>query len=184
MDARDRIIAGAIEMFAERGVAGTSIADVIERSGGPRGSMYHYFPAGKSQLAEESTLAAGRLMTAVINRLCAERGPSEALAKIVDYFRKRLVNSDFEYGCPVAAGALAGAESPGAATAAGEAFVMWQRALSAALWQAGYAVDQAEDAASAAVSAIEGALLVCQAQKSTDALDRVERFLTTQLTGG
>lgn len=181
MDTRDRIIAGAIEAFSERGVAGTSIADVIDRSGGPRGSLYHYFPGGKSQLAEESTLVAGRLMTAIINRLCAQDGPAYALTKTVDHFRKQLVRSDYEAGCPVGAGALAGFESAGAATAAGEAFAMWQRALSTALWQNGFEAERAEDLAVTAVAAIEGALLLCQAQKSTDPLDRVERVLTAQV---
>ena len=181
MDARERIIAGAVEVFSERGIAGTSIADIIERSGGPRGSLYHYFPEGKAQLAQESTLAAGRVMGAVITRVSAEMGPRAALDKIVEYFRRRLLNSDYDAGCPVAAGALAGNESPAATLAAGEAFAMWRTTLANSLWQTGLSADESEDLAVMAIASIEGALIMCQAQKSTDPLDRVRRVLTSQI---
>src|SRR3712207_8589123 len=44
---------------SERGVQGTSFADVLEHSGAPRGSIYHHFGGGKTQLAEEATRWAG-----------------------------------------------------------------------------------------------------------------------------
>ena len=38
---------------------GTSFAEVLERSGAPRGSVYHHFPEGKDQLIGEALDAAG-----------------------------------------------------------------------------------------------------------------------------
>ena len=54
-DARDRMIQSAALLFRERGIEGTAFADVLQRSGAPRGSVYHHFPGGKQQLAEEAT---------------------------------------------------------------------------------------------------------------------------------
>jgi AcrR family transcriptional regulator len=179
--ARDRMITGAIELFRERGVGATSMSDVIERSGAPRGSLYHYFPRGKAQLAEEATATAGRLMVTSINTLSATKGPAQALSKIIGYFRKQLVQTDFAAGCPVAAGALADVDAPGARAVAGETFSAWEQALSTAMWQAGVSTATAETFATMAVASVEGALLVARAQRSTRALDRVERFLTAQL---
>jgi AcrR family transcriptional regulator len=41
-------------MLREVGMAGTGIKDVVARSGAPIGSLYHYFPGGKTQLVSES----------------------------------------------------------------------------------------------------------------------------------
>ena len=49
-DVRQRMVLSALYLFAERGVQGTSIADVLERSGAPRGSVYHHFPGGKDEI--------------------------------------------------------------------------------------------------------------------------------------
>ncbi len=40
----------ALWLIAERGVHGMSIADVLERSGAPRGSVYYHFPGGKDEM--------------------------------------------------------------------------------------------------------------------------------------
>jgi AcrR family transcriptional regulator len=53
-DSRDDMIRAAIELLCERGYAGTSFGDVLERSGAPRGSIYHHFPGGKQQLVTEA----------------------------------------------------------------------------------------------------------------------------------
>src|SRR5919204_6864300 len=63
-DARERMIESAALLFRRQGIEGTSFADVLEHSGAPRGSIYHHFPAGKSQLAEEATRYAGEYIAA------------------------------------------------------------------------------------------------------------------------
>src|SRR5215216_795174 len=40
---RERIVAAAAELIAERGVAQTSLDDVIERAGASKSQLYHYF---------------------------------------------------------------------------------------------------------------------------------------------
>ena len=52
--ARTRLLAAAEDMLREVGMAGTGIKDVVARSGAPIGSLYHYFPGGKTQLVSES----------------------------------------------------------------------------------------------------------------------------------
>lgn len=41
--ARDRIVAAASELIGERGVAETSIDDVLTLAGASKGQLYHYF---------------------------------------------------------------------------------------------------------------------------------------------
>jgi len=52
--ARLRLLDATEEMLREVGMAGTGIKDVVARSGTPIGSLYHYFPDGKTQLVGES----------------------------------------------------------------------------------------------------------------------------------
>ena len=49
-NARRKMIESAATLLAMRGVQGTAFSDVLERSGAPRGSIYHHFPSGKDQL--------------------------------------------------------------------------------------------------------------------------------------
>ena len=60
--ARERMIESAAALFSERGVDATAFSDVLEHSGAPRGSIYHHFPDGKAQLAEEATRYAGEFI--------------------------------------------------------------------------------------------------------------------------
>ena len=53
-DSRERMVRSAAYLFRERGYSGTGFRDVIAHSGAPRGSIYHHFPDGKAQLAEEA----------------------------------------------------------------------------------------------------------------------------------
>jgi AcrR family transcriptional regulator len=176
---RDRMVASAIQLFRERGVAGTALSDVISHSQAPRGSIYHYFPDGKPQLAAEATALAGRLMAKMITKSMAGIGPVDSIAALVDVSRQQLLTTDFASGCPVAAGALEGSGPPSARDAAGSAFASWETAIAAVLTDHGLSADRANTLASLVVCGLEGAIIVAKAQRSTRALDRVETELKT-----
>jgi TetR/AcrR family transcriptional regulator, lmrAB and yxaGH operons repressor len=177
MTPRDRMVSSAIQLFRERGVAGTALSDVVEHSGAPRGSIYHYFPDGKAQLATEATELAGRLMTRLIEKSMAAQGPAGSIAAIVEVTRRQLLDTDFASGCPIAAGALEGGGAPEARAAAGSAFASWEAALSTALREHGTPPDRAAALATLIICAIEGAIILAKAQRSTQPLDRVEAEL-------
>ena len=181
--ARDRMVASAIQLFRERGVAGTALSDVISHSQAPRGSIYHYFPHGKPQLAAEATALAGKLMTKLITKSMTTAGPEASIRAIIDNSRQQLLATDFASGCPVAAGALEGSGPPSAREAAGAAFTSWESALAIAYTDHGIPAPRAETLASLVVCAIEGAIILAKAQRSTRALDRVEEELRVLVSG-
>src|SRR5260221_10126668 len=49
-DIRTKMIEGALRRLAVNGVEGTSFAEVLAATGAPRGSIYHHFPGGKTEL--------------------------------------------------------------------------------------------------------------------------------------
>ncbi|MCU1647729.1 MAG: putative HTH-type transcriptional regulator [Nocardia sp.] len=171
--ARDRMVSSAAILFRERGVEATSLADVIEHAQAPRGSIYHHFPEGKPQLVAEATHLAGGLIGAVISNGLADAGPAATVESMVGLFRRQLIDTDYAAGCPVAAGALGGVPYPAGRIAAGEAFTSWEATISASLWQRGVSMPRAQSLATMIIAAVEGALVLSIAQRSTQALDRI-----------
>jgi TetR/AcrR family transcriptional repressor of lmrAB and yxaGH operons len=58
-DSRRKMIESAVTLLALHGLAGTAFRGVVERSGAPRGSIYHHFPNGKDQLLEAAIEVGG-----------------------------------------------------------------------------------------------------------------------------
>ena len=82
---RERMVVSAALLIRERGAHPTAIADVLEHSGAPRGSAYHYFPGGRTQLLCEAIDYAGEHVAARIAK--ATRG-IDALDALVESYRR------------------------------------------------------------------------------------------------
>src|SRR6201990_1408710 len=97
---RERMVVSAALLMRERGAQPTAIADVLEHSGAPRGSAYHYFPGGRTQLLCEAIDYAGEYVAAKIAKADSS---VEVLDRLCTHYRKQLLASDFRAGCPVVA---------------------------------------------------------------------------------
>jgi AcrR family transcriptional regulator len=172
-DVRDRMIQSAALLFRERGVQGTAFADVLEHSGAPRGSVYHHFPGGKDQLAEDATRYAGDFIAAGLAAALADHDPIAALDTFIAMWTDILRHSDFAAGCPIVAAALEGDRSPHVRDAAGAAFGHWEELLAGAIAGHGVPKKRARSLATLLIAAIEGAVVVARAQRSTAPLERV-----------
>ena len=172
-DARERMIRSAAVLFRERGVEGTSFNDVLAHSGAPRGSIYHHFPGGKAQLAEEATRYAGEVTAAGLAAALADEDPAAAIAAFAETWRRLLRKSDFAAGCPVMAAALEGGHLPATRAAASAAFARWQDQLAAAFRKNGVPRQRSESLAALAIAAIEGAVVLARAQGTSEPLEQV-----------
>ncbi|HVY77870.1 MAG TPA: helix-turn-helix domain-containing protein [Solirubrobacterales bacterium] len=170
-DGRALLIKGARQLLAEKGYAGMELRDVAERGRAPRGSIYHHFPGGKSQLAAEAAAVEGEEIRALIERSLEERGLRGTLERFGEIFRRRVVDHPERIGCPVAAAALARPEDPQLAAAATEAFRSWEKPIAAALLDQSVGRRDAEAFAGLVVSTVEGALIRARAAGSTDPLE-------------
>ncbi|KRC57737.1 MULTISPECIES: TetR/AcrR family transcriptional regulator [unclassified Nocardioides] len=178
---RDAMLDSAIALFRERGVAATSLRDVVAHSKAPRGSIYHHFPGGKEELARDATRRAGDLISSLITELVASADPVATVDLLVDHWSGVLLGSDYAAGCPIAAAALAPDDAAGARDAAGAAFGEWEELLAGALSSRGTPPQEAADRAALVVSAIEGALLVSRARRTDAPLRAVGRELASLL---
>ena len=172
-DARTRMIESAAALFREQGIDSTSFSDVLEHSGAPRGSIYHHFPGGKAQLAEETTRYAGEFIAAGLAAALAEKEPGRALARFAAAWRELLRRSDYGAGCAILAATLEGDRLPEVRDAAGAAFRSWQKLLADSLAQHGVPRARARSLATLAIAAIEGAVVLARAERSSAPLERV-----------
>ena len=59
MSTRDRIVAAAAQLYGRYGYTGVGLKQVAAESGAPIGSLYHFFPGGKDELAAEALQLSG-----------------------------------------------------------------------------------------------------------------------------
>lgn len=100
-ETRLRIIAVASKVFLEKGMAATSIADVMAAAGLTQGGFYKHFESKEHLLAEASEAAFDRIFEMISKEVkgMPARQALDAIVRI--YLYQRLVK-DPEYLCPLA----------------------------------------------------------------------------------
>jgi AcrR family transcriptional regulator len=176
------MVRGATQLLRERGYTGTGFREVIERTGAPRGSIYHHFPGGKAQLAREAVDYAGEVARAAIDNSLAAGDPVGALRAFVELWRTDFVRSGGRAGCPIVAVAVeAHDEAPELLEAADGAFERWQVAFAASLRRAGVPRARAARLAALVVAGVEGAIVLSRAKRDPQPLLNVAAELETTL---
>ena len=177
MTARDALIVSITGLVRRRGVAGAGLNSLLEDSGVARRTVYLNFPGGKAELVTEATRIAGQALSAVIRPAAGGGDPAQAVRTFIDQWKMQLRASEMEAGCPIVAAILGRSEAPTAAQAAAEAVDDWRSILADRLTGSGAEPDKARSLATLVIAAIEGAVVLALASRSTDALDDVGRHL-------
>ena len=167
-------------LIRERGAAATSVADVLEHSGAPRGSAYHYFPGGRAQLLQEATDYAGRY---IAERLERAGSATEVIDALAESYRRQLIKTDFRAGCPIVAVTVESEETELHEHAAG-AFALWRDILAARIEADGESAERARELAVLIIASVEGALVMARAQHDIEPFDVIHRQLRTLLKEG
>jgi AcrR family transcriptional regulator len=181
---RERMVISAALLIRERGAHPTAIADVLEHSGAPRGSAYHYFPSGRTQLLCEAIDYAGEHMAARIAK--AERG-LDVLDDLIADYRNQLIRTDYRAGCPVVAVTVEagdptkGDQATPVIDRAAAAFARWTDLIAQRLTADGMSAQRAEELAMLMTTAIEGAIVVARASRDVKPLDLVHGQLRALL---
>ena len=173
---RERMVISAALLIRERGAHPTAIADVLEHSGAPRGSAYHYFPGGRTQLLCEAIDYASEYIAA---KIANARSSMDALDGLFGDYRKQLLKSDFRAGCPVVAVSVESGDPDkpdGAAPVierAAAAFAKWTDLIAGHLVSDGVSKKRAAELAMLTTTSFEGAIVVARASRDIKALDLV-----------
>ncbi|WP_347221616.1 TetR/AcrR family transcriptional regulator [Mycolicibacterium poriferae] len=178
--ARERMVVSAALLIRERGAHPTAIADVLAHSGAPRGSAYHYFPGGRTQLLCEAVDYAGEFMAAHLGR--ASSG-LDALDGLFEYYRDELQRSDFRAGCPVVAVAVEAGDpdkpeqSAAVRERAAAVFARWRQVIAELLTADGVSAARARELAVLVLSSFEGALVIARAGRDLEPVEAVHAQL-------
>lgn len=183
-DPRQRLLTATADMLRRHGLNATSVREVAKLAQAPLGSTYHYFPGGKPQMVSEAISQSGQAISHLLARELSA-GPQAGLQVFFTIWRQLLADSQYQAGCPIVAvlcDAHASDEHAAPLQAARQAMAQWQQLLADSLVAAGLPAAQADSLATLVIAAVEGAILLCRAQRNATPLAQVASQLDTLLT--
>ena len=179
-DVRTNMVRGAAGLLATKGVEGTSFAEVLTATGSPRGSIYHHFPGGKSELLHAALDLVSKRGLAVMETTRG-RPAVEVVERFLGLWRQLLDGTELTGGCAVLAVTVAGSEV-GLLDHAGAIFRDWTSQLAGLLVAGGVADPPAQQLAVMIIAATEGAVALCRAERSRQPFDVVAESLTQMVS--
>lgn len=170
---RAPIVNAAVTLFRRQGYSGTGLNDIVDASGAPKGSLYHYFPAGKASIAIAAVEEAGRRVAETMSKLareCSSTGDVlRAHARLLSGWMRK---SGFRDGCPITTVLLELAPRNREASEAGrKAYAARLRVLRDKLIADGFSPPRAERLAVLCVSAVQGALIQSRVERNGAAIE-------------
>ncbi|MEJ3748830.1 TetR/AcrR family transcriptional regulator [Actinomycetes bacterium KLBMP 9797] len=165
---RERIVRTASRLMQRQGYDGTGIKQISQEAGATLGSVYHFFPGGKQELAVEAIRHGDREFVEFLTRMLASAAdPAAAIETAARTLARHMRRSEWVDGCPVTATALGSAtRAPDIQHAAAEAFARWRGLVETKLRDAGLPDADARDLAHTVISTLEGAELAAQVSRS------------------
>ncbi|HSO95509.1 MAG TPA: TetR/AcrR family transcriptional regulator [Acidimicrobiia bacterium] len=169
-DTRARIIGSTAGLFQRHGYTGTGLKQISAESGAPFGSLYHFFPGGKEELAADTLRWSGTGYQLLVEAVL-ENAP-DLLTGLQDCFAGAadvLVATDFADACPIETVALEVASTnERLRLVTADIFDGWIDAITAHLEAGGVTRREARDLGIAFLAALEGAFVLARALKSTE----------------
>ena len=167
LGSRERMIEATIALMRGSGLSGAGINDIVRESGAPKGSVYHYFPGGKVQIATEAlAVYSERVMVFIEQALGRKRLPATKVRALFDAFARRVEEGNYRKSCAVGTVSLdLDADLENLRVALAAAFADWA-ALIARHFDLGD-VQRTKSFAGLVLTAIEGAYVRCRAERSS-----------------
>jgi AcrR family transcriptional regulator len=167
---RERIVYAGAELFRRQGYAGTGIKHIAAQADATLGSVYHFFPGGKAQLADEVLRTAGSFFLALYEAFAADA--PDLPSAVRNFFAgaaQTLENTGYADACPIATVAADIASThPFLRETTARVFESWLAALAEDATEAGIAPERARDLALSVLALLEGAFLLSRSLRSVE----------------
>lgn len=181
--AREQIIEATCDLLEAQGYHATGLNQIVAESGAPKGSLYHYFPDGKEELAAIAIDLTSRSLAGRVQAVLAlDDDPAEATRILAARIADAIEESGFRSGGPLTTVAMETATSSQRLNlACREAYQRLQAAFAAKLEAGGFSPQRADELAAFITAAFEGGIILSRTYHSGDPLRRVGQELAAQL---
>lgn len=178
LSTREKLAWTAAKLFQEKGYHGVGLAEILTASGLPKGSLYHHFPNGKSDLALEAAAFAHRETTRIIDD--AFRDASEYQDGATTLFHK--LAKLFELmgrhtGCPISTILFAGPEHDVFRVKCAEYFAAWIDQIAEHGVRLGLRADMAKKEADRLFLVLQGGWTMARATEDSNEIRRLPVLL-------
>ncbi|MFI1446251.1 TetR/AcrR family transcriptional regulator [Streptomyces virginiae] len=165
---RERLVRTASRLMQRGGYENTPVKQLVREAEATLGSLYHFFPGGKQELAVAAIHFGDEEFAELLRAgLAAHTDPAEAVEGVATALAQALEDSDWRDGCPVTATALETVgRLPELQAACAQAFANWQHLVAAKLLASGYPESEARDLAITVINTLEGAETTSQVTMS------------------
>jgi TetR/AcrR family transcriptional regulator, transcriptional repressor for nem operon len=184
-ETRERIIAKAAELFNQRGLEGTSMADLMEATGLEKGGIYRHFPSKEAVAVEAFDYAWEEAFRERVRDLGSISGSVDRLKHLIANFVER--RPSIPGGCPLLNTAVDSDDgNPLLRERARQALGKWQNLLTSVIDEG---IQRREIRSGVdphglsmlIISSLEGALMISRLERNRDALVAARSHLDNYL---
>jgi AcrR family transcriptional regulator len=164
---RDRLVTATNELFRRHGYQGTSLKQVTEAAGATIGSLYHFFPGGKDDLAIAAMTESGEAYRQLFEVVADEAtDAASAVANFFDGAADVLEATDYIDPCPIGTVAREVASTNETLRqATDQVFVRWVETAASTFEAEGLPRAAAEELAIMVVATLEGGFVLARARR-------------------
>ncbi|MCK2240572.1 MULTISPECIES: TetR/AcrR family transcriptional regulator [unclassified Crossiella] len=176
---RDRIVHTTSKLMQRQGYAATGIKQIATEASATLGSVYHFFPGGKQELAVAAIRHADAEFAEMLTAILAKHpDPGEAVYQAAAETGVYLRDTGWAEGCPVTATALETAgQIPEIQQACVETFAHWESIIFEKLKSNGFAEGLARELAGTVLHALSGAEVSAQVKQDVQPLETAGRHM-------
>ncbi|MEM8774451.1 MAG: TetR/AcrR family transcriptional regulator [Pseudomonadota bacterium] len=177
-NSRDKLAWTAARLFQERGFHGVGLNEILAASKLPKGSLYHHFPNGKSDLALEAAALAHREMSRIIDDAFEHAESYRSGATTLFYKLAKLFELMGKHtGCPISVILFSGPENDMFRERCAEYFASWTQQIASHAERLGESSNDAQLLAKKMFVTLQGGWTLARATQDGDVLRDLTKLL-------
>ena len=181
---RQRLVSTARELFYSQGYHATGVQQILRAAEVNSGSLYHFFGGKEDLLLAVLDEYVEMLEPSLIEPILIDRdlSPLKRIMVLIDGYRRLLLDSDFERGCPIGNLALEiGDQCDEVRNKIAANFAGWRHWVAEWVMEEGATESIAEETAQFVLAVMEGAIMQARISRSIEPFDAsargIERYL-------